>query len=145
MHAVGPPRLARPPRPGPCLDCGFSICSYKKQPVKNIWGRILGLARLKFAVAALMLCWKCLMQRAYAGTFDLSSSVPDGELATLHCKVSKVHSFLKSFCTSMNGLYDVFKRILLSWKSFHLHGISFRTNIIQCLHRNSLWIYCVNF
>ena len=30
-----------------------SIRSYKKQPVKNIWGRILGLAWLKFAVAAL--------------------------------------------------------------------------------------------
>ena len=31
-----------------------SICSYKKQPVKNIWGRILGLAWLKFAVAPLV-------------------------------------------------------------------------------------------
>ena len=30
-----------------------SIHSYKKQPVKKIWGRILGLAWLKFAVAAL--------------------------------------------------------------------------------------------
>ena len=30
-----------------------SIRSYKKQPVKKIWGRILGLAWLKFAVAAL--------------------------------------------------------------------------------------------
>ena len=28
-----------------------SIHSYKKQQVKNIWGRILGLAWLKFAVA----------------------------------------------------------------------------------------------
>ena len=31
-----------------------SIHSYKKQPVKKIWGRILGLAKLKFAVAALV-------------------------------------------------------------------------------------------
>ena len=30
-----------------------SIHSYKKQPVKKIWGRILGTAGLKFAVAAL--------------------------------------------------------------------------------------------
>ena len=30
-----------------------SIRSYKKQPVKKIWGRILDLAWLKFAVAAL--------------------------------------------------------------------------------------------
>ena len=30
-----------------------SIRSYKKQPVKKIWGRILGLVWLKFAVAAL--------------------------------------------------------------------------------------------
>ena len=30
-----------------------SICSYKKQPVKKIWGRILVLAWLKFAVAPL--------------------------------------------------------------------------------------------
>ena len=28
-----------------------SIRSYKKQPVKKIWGRTLGLAWLKFAVA----------------------------------------------------------------------------------------------
>ena len=30
-----------------------SICSYKKQPVKKNWGRILDLAWLKLAVAAL--------------------------------------------------------------------------------------------
>ena len=30
-----------------------SIPSYKKQPVKKIWGKILGLAWLKFAVASL--------------------------------------------------------------------------------------------
>ena len=30
-----------------------SIRSYKKQPVKKTWGRILDLARLKLAVAAL--------------------------------------------------------------------------------------------
>ena len=28
-----------------------SIRSYKKQPVKKNWGRVLGLAKLKFAVA----------------------------------------------------------------------------------------------
>ena len=32
-----------------------SIRSYKKQPVKKFWGRILALAWLKFAVAALIL------------------------------------------------------------------------------------------
>ena len=31
-----------------------SICSYKKQPVEKIWGRILGLAWLIFAVAPLL-------------------------------------------------------------------------------------------
>ena len=31
-----------------------SICSYKKQPVKKFWGRILDLAWLKFTVAALV-------------------------------------------------------------------------------------------
>ena len=30
-----------------------SICSYKKQPVKKLWSRILGLAWLKFAMAPL--------------------------------------------------------------------------------------------
>ena len=36
-----------------------SIRSYKKQPVKKIWGRILGLAWLKFAVAPLCnACYK---------------------------------------------------------------------------------------
>jgi hypothetical protein len=32
----------------------ISICSYKKQLVKKIWGRILGLAWLKFALAPLV-------------------------------------------------------------------------------------------
>ena len=50
---TGPPRLARPPRPGPCLDFGFKYA--KKQPVKKNWGRILGLAWLKFTVASLRL------------------------------------------------------------------------------------------
>ena len=40
--------------PGPCLDFGFQYAlKYKKQHVKKIWGRILGLAWLKFARAAL--------------------------------------------------------------------------------------------
>ena len=48
----GAPRLARPPKPG--LDFGFQYAlTYKKQPIKKIWGRILGLAWLKFAVAPL--------------------------------------------------------------------------------------------
>ena len=33
-----------------------SIPSYKKQPVKKIWGRILGRAWLKFAVPPLQPC-----------------------------------------------------------------------------------------
>ena len=36
------------------LEILVSIRSYKKQPVKKSWGRILGLAWLKFAVAALL-------------------------------------------------------------------------------------------
>ena len=32
-----------------------SICSYKKQLVKKIWGRILGLAWLKFAMVPLLM------------------------------------------------------------------------------------------
>ena len=32
----GVPGLARPPRPGPCLDFGFQLRSYKKQPIKKI-------------------------------------------------------------------------------------------------------------
>ena len=35
-----------------------SIHTYKKQPVKKIWGRILGLAWLKFAVPSLWLVFK---------------------------------------------------------------------------------------
>ena len=62
-----------------------------------------------------MLCWKCLMQRAYAGTFDLSSSVPDGELATLHCKVSKVNSFLKKFLYSQKTVKRHRKDINTRW------------------------------
>ena len=31
-----------------------SICSYKKQLVKKTWGRIVGIAWLKFAVASLI-------------------------------------------------------------------------------------------
>ena len=48
---AGPPRLLRPPRPLPKF--WVSICYYKKQQVKKIWGKILGLLCLKFAVAAL--------------------------------------------------------------------------------------------
>ena len=33
--------------------CWVSIHSFKKRPVKKIWDRIVGLAWLKFAVAAL--------------------------------------------------------------------------------------------
>ena len=36
-----------------------SIRSYKKQQVKKIWGIILGLAWLKFAVAPLQQGWRC--------------------------------------------------------------------------------------
>ena len=49
INDSGPPRLARPPRP----RFWVSLRSYKKQPVKKIWGRILGLVWLKFAVASL--------------------------------------------------------------------------------------------
>ena len=49
-------RWQAPSRPGPCLDFGFQYALIrKKQPVKTIWGRILGLAWLKFAVAPLLL------------------------------------------------------------------------------------------
>ena len=49
LLTAGPPRLARPPLP----IFWILICSYKKQWVKIIWDRILGLAWLKFAVASL--------------------------------------------------------------------------------------------
>ena len=52
---VGPPRQGRQARFGPCLDFGFLIRSFEKQPVKKFWGEILDLACLKFAVAALKL------------------------------------------------------------------------------------------
>ena len=50
----GAPRLARPPRPGPCLDFGFQYARIRNNRSKKIWGRILGLACLKFAVASLL-------------------------------------------------------------------------------------------
>ena len=49
-----------------------SIRSYKKQPVKKIWGRILDLAWLKFAVAALITCYITLR----AHTINGQSTVP---------------------------------------------------------------------
>ena len=39
-----------------------SICSYKKQPVKKIWSRILGLAWLKFTVAPLSMFFYLIFQ-----------------------------------------------------------------------------------
>ena len=50
----GPPRLARPPRPGPCLKFGFQYALVRNNQSKKFWGRILGLAWLKFAVAPLI-------------------------------------------------------------------------------------------
>jgi hypothetical protein len=49
-----------------------SICSYKKQPVKKIWGRILGLAWLKFTVASLVLGTIHLRRRQIFKIFDPS-------------------------------------------------------------------------
>ena len=46
----GPLWLARPPRPGPCLDFGFQYALIRNN---QIGGRILGLVWLKFAVASL--------------------------------------------------------------------------------------------
>ena len=51
----GPPRLARPPRPRPCLDFGFQYAHIRNNRSKKISGRILGLAWLKFAVASLIM------------------------------------------------------------------------------------------
>ena len=45
----------------------FSIPSYKKQPVKKIWGRILDLAWLKFAVAAMF----CVLKPAYGAAINV--------------------------------------------------------------------------
>ena len=52
---TGPPRLARPPRPGPCLDFGFQDALTRNNWSKKNWDRILGLAWLKFTVASLRL------------------------------------------------------------------------------------------
>ena len=46
----GPPKLARPPRPGPCL--GFQYDLIRNNRSKKL-SRILFLAWLKFAVASL--------------------------------------------------------------------------------------------
>ena len=50
---AGAPWLARPPRPGPCLDFGFQYTIIRNNWPKEICGRILGLAWLKFVVAPL--------------------------------------------------------------------------------------------
>ena len=53
-HSVtGTPRLARPPRPGPCLDFGFQYTLIRNNWLKKNGGRILGLAWHKFAAATL--------------------------------------------------------------------------------------------
>ena len=59
-HKLAPippiPRAAtagKAPKAWALLRFWVSIRSYKKQLVKKIWGRILGLAWLKFAVASL--------------------------------------------------------------------------------------------
>jgi hypothetical protein len=48
----GAPQLERPPKAWALPRFWVSILSYKKQPVKEIWDRILGLAWLKFAMVA---------------------------------------------------------------------------------------------
>ena len=70
----GPPRQTRQARFGPCLDFGFQYArSYKKQPVKKILGRILALALLKFAVAALfIMTWRS--HAAYLGCKTIRSA-----------------------------------------------------------------------
>ena len=50
---TGAPRLAKPLRPGPCLDFRFQYALTRKKPVKKFWGRISGLVWLKFAVEPL--------------------------------------------------------------------------------------------
>ena len=51
----GPPRQARPPRLGPCLHFGFQYDLIKNSRSKQFGvQRILDLAWLKFAVAALI-------------------------------------------------------------------------------------------
>ena len=53
LNLSGAPRMARPPRPGPCLDFGFQYSLIRNNLSKKFGGRILGLARLKFAMAPL--------------------------------------------------------------------------------------------
>ena len=50
---TGPPRQARLARFGPCPDFGFQYVLIRNKRSKKILGRILDLAWLKFAVAAL--------------------------------------------------------------------------------------------
>ena len=51
----GPPRLARPPRPGPCLDFGFQYTLIRNNRSKKFGDRILGIAWLKFDVTPLFI------------------------------------------------------------------------------------------
>jgi polyribonucleotide 5'-hydroxyl-kinase len=53
---VRPATAGKAPKAWALPRFGVSIRSYKKQSVKTIWGRILGLAWLKFALASLMVC-----------------------------------------------------------------------------------------
>ena len=51
---LGPPQQERQARFGPCLDFGFQYPLIRNNRSKKIWGRILDLAWLKVAVAALI-------------------------------------------------------------------------------------------
>ena len=76
-----------------------SIHSYKKQPVKKIWGRILGLAWLKFAVAALNNIHSAEMTeiQSYSILFSLITL----NLDALILAGQKTH-YVESLCASYN-------------------------------------------
>ena len=50
---AGPPRLLRPPRPGPCLNFGFQLTLFGPRGADYARHTTTGLVWLKFAVAAL--------------------------------------------------------------------------------------------
>ena len=72
------PRLARPPKPCPCLDFVFQYTLLYETTGQKNWGRMLGLAWLKFTVARLNL------RRSY-----LLSSIYDSFKLRLSYKVPK--------------------------------------------------------
>ena len=63
LLTAGLPRLARPPRSGPCLEFGFQYALIRNNGSKKFWVEYwtMDLAWLKFAVAALLIVLEFIM------------------------------------------------------------------------------------